>query len=122
MSPTTVPLTLRLAILGVVACLLQVATVSQITILGSPADLLPLVVAAVGLLCGSLSGALFGFACGLFIDTSLIQTLGLSSLVYVIAGYGAGRLRELRDPQAAATPLVVGAVATLVVTTGYGLM
>ena len=40
--------------------------------------------------------------------------MGLSSLVYVAAGYGAGRLRELRDPQAAVVPMVVGAVATLI--------
>lgn len=122
MNPATVPLTLRLALLGLAGCLLQISAVSQITIFGARADLVPLMVAAVGLLCGALPGALFGFFCGLFIDTALLQTLGLSSLVYVIAGYGAGRLRELRDPQAAATPLVVGAVATTVVTTGYGLM
>jgi rod shape-determining protein MreD len=121
-NPNTVPLAMRLAICGFVACLLEVAAISQITIIGSRADLTPLVVASVGLLCGSIPGALFGFFCGLFIDTALVQTLGLSSLVYVVAGYGAGRLRELRDPQAAAVPIVVGAVATAVVTGGYGLM
>jgi rod shape-determining protein MreD len=121
-SPTTLPLILRLALLALFGCLLEISTVSQITIFGARADLMPLVIAATGLLCGSLSGAIFGFGCGLFIDTALVQTLGLSSLVYVVAGYGAGRLRELRDPQAAATPLVVGAVATTIVTAGYGLM
>lgn len=122
MTPNTVPLILRLALLALVACLLQISAISQITVFGARADLVPLVVASAGLLCGSMSGALFGFGCGLFINTALVQTLGLSSLVYVVAGYGAGRLRELRDPQAAATPLVVGAVATTVVTIGYGLM
>jgi rod shape-determining protein MreD len=121
-NPRTVPLILRLGLLGLGACLLQIAAVSQITILGARADLVPLVVAAAGLLCGSVPAAVFGFGCGLFIDTALVQTLGISSLVYVVAAYGAGRLRELRDPQAAATPLVVGAAATTVVTAGYGLM
>ena len=48
--------------------------------------------------------------------------MGLSSLVFVVAGYGAGRLRELRDPQAAVVPMIVGAAATAVTTFGFGLM
>jgi rod shape-determining protein MreD len=102
--------------------LVQVAAVSQVQLFGTNADLTPLVVAAVGLLCGALPGAVFGFAVGLFVDTALVQTMGLSSLVYVVAGYGAGRLRELRDPQAAVVPMVVGALATAVATIGFGLM
>jgi rod shape-determining protein MreD len=121
-SPRVGPLVLRLAALGLVLSVLQVAAVSQLTILGTNADLLPLAVAAVGLLCGSVSGAVFGFFVGLFIDSALVQTMGLSSLVYVVAGYGAGRLRELRDPQAALVPMAVGAGATAVVTIGYSVL
>jgi rod shape-determining protein MreD len=113
---------LRLALLGVLVVVVQVAAVSQITLFGTNADILPLVVAAVGLLCGSMTGAIFGFAVGLFVDTALVQTMGLSSLVYLTAGYWAGRLRELRDPQAAVIPMVVGAVATAISTIGFGLM
>jgi rod shape-determining protein MreD len=113
---------LRLAILGVLVVVVQVAAVSQITLFGTNADILPLAVAAVGLLCGSVTGAIFGFSVGLFVDTALVQTMGLSSLVYLTAGYWAGRLRELRDPQAAVIPMVVGAVATAISTIGFGLM
>src|SRR5918912_2652119 len=102
--------------------ILQVAAVSQIELFGTNADLSPLVVAAVGLLVGSLPGAVFGFAVGLFLDLALVQTVGLSSLVYVAVGYWAGRLRELRDPQGALLPLAVGAAATTVATVGYALM
>ena len=122
MPPVTPKLLLRAAILGVAVVLIQVAAVSQVLLFGTNADLTPLVVAAVGLLCGSLPGAIFGFAVGLFVDTALVQTMGLSSLVFVVAGYWAGRLRELRDPQAAVVPMIVGAVATAVTTIGYGLM
>ncbi|HYF28011.1 MAG TPA: rod shape-determining protein MreD [Baekduia sp.] len=122
MTPVTPQLALRLAALGFGAALLQVAAVSQITLFDTNADLLPLVVAAVGLLCGSLPGAVFGFSVGLFVDTAYVQTLGLSSLVFTVAGYGAGRLRELRDPQGAAVPMAVGAAATLVATVGFGLI
>jgi rod shape-determining protein MreD len=115
-------LLLRAAILGVAIVIVQVAAVSQIVLFGTSADLLPLVVAAVGLLCGSLPGATFGFAVGLLVDAALVQTMGLTSLVFIAAGYGAGRLRELRDPQAVVIPMVVGGAATAITTFGYGLM
>jgi rod shape-determining protein MreD len=102
--------------------ILQVAAVSQIELFGTNADLTPLVVAAVGLMVGSVPGAVFGFCVGLFLDLALVQTLGLSSLVYVAVGYGAGRLRELRDPQGALLPFGIGAAATAVATIGYSLM
>jgi rod shape-determining protein MreD len=121
-SSNTGPLAGRLIVLAVVACLLQITAISQITLFGAHADLVPLVVAACGLLLGSLPGAVIGFGCGFFVDSALIQTMGLSSLIYLVAGYGAGRLRELRDPQAAAIPAIVGAAATTTVTVGYSIM
>ena len=51
-----------------------------------------------------------------------MQTLGLTSLVLRVIGYGAGRLRELRDPQAALAPIAVGAAATAVATIGYSIV
>ena len=53
---------------------------------------------------------------------TLVQTLGLTSLVFTLVGYWCGRLRELRDPQAALTPLLVGAAATAASLVGYSLM
>jgi rod shape-determining protein MreD len=115
-------LILRLVLLGLAVVILQVAAVSQVVLFGATADLTPLAVAAVGLMCGSISGALFGFFVGLFFDAALVQTMGLTSFVCVVAGYGAGRLRELRDPQATFVPMIVGALATAITTFGYGLM
>ena len=57
-----VKLPLRLILLGFVAVLVQESAVSQISIFGVSADITPLVVMSVGLLCGSLTGAVFGFA------------------------------------------------------------
>ena len=48
------------------------------------------------------------------IDLALVQTLGLNSLIYTLIGYGAGRLRELRDPQGALVPIATGAAATAI--------
>ena len=51
---------------------------------GVNADLSPLLVAFVGLLCGSTVGAVYGFATGLLVDLLLLQTLGLSSLIFTL--------------------------------------
>ncbi|HEX4806369.1 MAG TPA: rod shape-determining protein MreD [Conexibacter sp.] len=120
--PDGYQLPLRLAALGFLAVVVQIAAVSQVTVLGVSADLSPLVVASVGLLAGSLPGAVFGFAVGLFVDLALVQTLGVTSLLLIAIGYWSGRLRELRDPAHGLVPLAVGAVATGFATVGFALM
>jgi rod shape-determining protein MreD len=111
----------RLTALILGSALLEIVAVSQVSIFGVNADLSPLVVMSVGLLCGSVAGAVCGFGCGLFLDLALVQTLGVSSLVLVIVGYWAGRLREDRDPHGALVPLAVGAAATLAAEGGYAI-
>jgi rod shape-determining protein MreD len=115
-------MTLRLAIVGLVTVIVQIAAVSQISIFGVSADLTPLVVMSVGLLTGSIPGALMGFGMGLLVDSALVETLGVSSLVYILIGYGAGRLRELRDPAHALTPVAVGAAATAIAALGFSVI
>jgi rod shape-determining protein MreD len=115
-------LLLRVAILSVVVVFVQISVVSEVPVFGVSIDLSPLLVAFAGLLCGSMLGAIAGFAIGLLIDLALMQTLGVTSLTFTIIGYWAGRLRELRDPQAALTPLFVGAVAAASAMVGYSLI
>jgi rod shape-determining protein MreD len=112
----------RIAALSVVVVLFQTGVVSEVSAFGVTVDLSPLLVAFIGLLCGSTVGAVSGFAIGLLVDLALVQTLGLTSLVFTLVGYWCGRLRELRDPQAALTPLLVGAGATAGALVAYSLM
>jgi rod shape-determining protein MreD len=112
----------RLALICVVTVVFQVAAVSQITILGVNADLVPLVAASVGLIVGSLPGAIFGFAIGMLLDFAVVETVGVASLILLAIGYLAGRLRELRDPQGAIVPLLVGAAATAAAQVGFSLL
>jgi rod shape-determining protein MreD len=112
----------RVAALAVVVVFFQIGVVSEVPVFGINVDLSPLLVAFVGLLCGSMLGAVAGFAVGLLVDLALLQTLGLTSLIFTLIGYWSGRLRELRDPQAALTPLLVGAAAAAVSLVGYSLM
>ena len=102
----------RLVLIGLFTVILQVAAVSQVKVFGVNADLVPLVAASVGLICGALPGAVFGFALGLLLDFALVETVGVASLILLTIGYATGRLRELRDPQGAIVPLLVGAAAT----------
>jgi rod shape-determining protein MreD len=120
--PLTPALLARLGALIIVGVIVQTAAVSQLPIAGANADLAPLLVMSVGLLCGSLAGGCFGFGVGLFVDDALLQTLGVSSLVLLTVGYGAGRIREARDPEGTFVPLAVGAGATLTFSVGFALM
>ena len=112
----------RMLLLGLAFVIAQVAAVAQIRVLGVNADVVALVVVSVGLLAGSMNGAVFGFCAGIFVDMALVQTLGISSLLLTAVGYGSGRLRELHDPQGALVPPLTGAVGTLVAVGGFALM
>jgi hypothetical protein len=59
---------------------------------------------------------------GFLIDLTLVQTMGVSSLLLTIGGYFAGRLRELYDPVHPLTSSVVGASAAIFFTIGFGIM
>jgi rod shape-determining protein MreD len=123
LGPSFTPgIALRIVLLSVVLVFFQEGVVSEVPVFGVSADLTPLLVAFVGLICGSMLGAVTGFAVGLLVDLALVQTLGVTSLIFTLVGYWAGRLRELRDPQGALTPLVVGALASAVSMTGYSLV
>jgi rod shape-determining protein MreD len=119
---SSVGLLARIAVLVMVVVFFQIGVVSEVPVFGVAVDLSPLVVAFVGLLCGSTIGAATGFAVGLLVDLALVQTLGVTSLIFTLVGYWCGRLRELRDPQATLTPLLVGAAASAAATVGYSLM
>jgi rod shape-determining protein MreD len=118
----TGPAIARLALLGLLASILQLTAASQVSIFGVPMDLSPLIVASVGFLSGSVPGAVFGFCFGLFADTALMQTLGVTSLVLTGVGYGAGRIRELRDPAHGLAPVAVGAAGTALATVGFAVL
>jgi rod shape-determining protein MreD len=115
-------LPVRLAILAFATVVIQQAAVSQVSIFGVSADISPLVVMSVGLLAGSIAGAVMGFTTGILVDLILVQTLGVTSLLYIVIGYWCGRLRELRDPSHGLVPLAMGAAATAVAGIGLAII
>ena len=118
-----VQLTVRLLVLAIATVLLQTAALSQLSLFGATPDIAPLVVVSVGLLAGPLAGALTGFSVGLLTDLALLQTLGVSSLVYIAVGWFAGRASEiLRDPQATLLPLAAGAIGSLIALVSFSVI
>jgi rod shape-determining protein MreD len=116
-------LALRLAALSLLTVIVQTSALSQLSLFGATPDIGPLVVVSVGLLAGPIPGAVTGFGVGLLTDLALLQTLGVSSLVYLTVGWFAGRTREtIRDPQASLLPLAAGALGSLLALVGFSLV
>ena len=123
MSGVVKGLVARIVVFGIVVGIVQVTFVSQFPVAGGTADLAPLAVMSIGLLCGGLVGASFGFGLGLFLDVSLLQTLGVTSLILVGIGYFAGRLRDgIADTESSLVPLLAGAAATVTMSVSYSII
>jgi rod shape-determining protein MreD len=103
---------LRVGLLVLLAVVLQISGLSQLTVVGGAPDVVPLAVAAVALYAGSVPGSVTGFCMGVLLDLSLGHNLGASSLVLTAVGYGVGRFAEVRDPSHGLMPLPVAAAAT----------
>jgi len=85
---------LRIALIVLAAVILQVSFFSYLQILGATPNIVGVAVVSLGLLGGGVVGAVCGFAAGFLLDSLLLQTLGVSSLVLLSIGYLAGRYRE----------------------------
>lgn len=117
MSATT---WLRAVALVFVAALVQVVVVSSIVVGGGAPDLLLVVVVALGLLRGSIPGAVLGFVGGIVVDLATLGTLGVTSLVLTLAGFWAGRYGETTGRGRRLAPvLAVGAITLLAGVFGY---
>jgi rod shape-determining protein MreD len=110
----TTPITVRVVALGAFIAVAQVACFAKMHIFGTNPDIALLVVISLGLLGGSLTGAVAGFSIGLLIDCLLLETLGGFALAMLTVGYVAGRYREtVGRPTRGAAVLLGGALTLL---------
>lgn len=93
----TPQIAVRIAVIVVLGVLLQLSFFSGVEVFQTSPDVLPAVIVCLGLLGGSMTGAVTGFSAGLLIDCLLIAPLGASSLVLLTTGYLAGLYRERFD-------------------------
>jgi rod shape-determining protein MreD len=111
---------LRALAVAFVAAMLQVVIVSSIVVGGGAPDILLVTVVALGLLRGSIPGAVLGFVGGLVVDVSTLGTLGVTSLVLTLAGFWAGRYGETTGRDRRFAPiLAVGSITLLAGVFGF---
>jgi rod shape-determining protein MreD len=104
----------RIAVLGTIAAIAQIVCFSKMDVFGTRPDVVLLVVFSLGVLGGSMTGAVTGFSIGLLMDCLLLQTLGGFALTLLSVGYVAGRYREtVGRPTRGAVPLLGGALTLL---------
>ncbi len=103
----------RLAALGAFAAVAQVVCFSKMDVFATNPDIVLLVVFSVGVLGGSLTGAVFGFSVGLLMDCLLLETLGGFALTLLSVGYVAGRYRETVGRPTRGAVALLGAALTL---------
>lgn len=105
-----------------VAAILQVTLVASIKVAGGTADVLLLALLAIALLRGAVPGAVAGFCGGLLVDVMTLDTLGVSALLYALAGYWVGRYGETTGRDRGHAPLLAVVVATIsIALAGLGL-
>jgi rod shape-determining protein MreD len=112
----------RLAAIVFLTVLLQLAFFSRVPMLGSVANVIPVVLVALGLLGGAVTGAVCGFVAGLLVDVMIGGTLGVTSLALMSAGYAAGRWREGYDIVSSLVPPLLTGALTGVAALAYGAM
>lgn len=112
----------RLAAIGLLGVLLQISFFSRVTVFGTSPDLLPALVIVLGLLGGAMTGAVAGFAIGLLLDGSLVESLGGSSLVLLGVGYLAGLLRERFELRGALLAALLCMALTVLAELGFALV
>jgi rod shape-determining protein MreD len=103
----------RLVVLCIFVALAQITCFAKMDVFGSDPDVALLVVASLGILGGSLTGAVVGFSVGLLIDCLLLQTLGAFALTLLSVGYVAGRYRETVGRPTRGAMILLGGALTL---------
>ena len=110
----------RLVAIVVGGVILQLTFFSQVSLFHVSPDLLPALIVVLGLLGGSLTGAVCGFSAGLLLDCLLIVPLGGGSLVLIAVGYLAGLFRERFEIHSPLVPPLLCMGLTLVAELGFG--
>jgi rod shape-determining protein MreD len=97
------------------AVLVQTTVAPHLTVLGAKPDTTLVMVMCVALLRGPMWGSVVGFGTGLLLDIALMQTMGISSFLFTLAGYFGGRYGEGLDTDSWVPPLFTVFISTLVV-------
>lgn len=104
----------RLVVVVIVALVIQVAVLDDVTVFGAHPDVMILVAACAGMAAGPQRGAIAGFVAGLAADLVVNLPYGMSALTFVLVGFGTGLLRAnlaARDVESTQTAACAAAAA-----------
>jgi rod shape-determining protein MreD len=104
---------LALAVVLVVAALVQSTVLARLTLAGVRPDLLVLAVVSVAVATDPTTGAVFGFVAGLVADLLFDLPVGVSALVYTAVGFGVGTVRVYVTSHRPLVHLVLAGAASL---------
>jgi rod shape-determining protein MreD len=104
------------------AVLLQLSFFSRVELFHVSPDVLPALVVCLGLLGGSMTGAVSGFGIGFFLDCLLVEALGVSSLVLLGTGYLAGLFRERFEIHSSLVPALLCMGLTMLAELSFGVI
>jgi rod shape-determining protein MreD len=108
------------AAIGFAAVVLEVTVMPYIAIARGIPDLIAAAVVSIGILRGSLVGAVAGFSAGLLAELAApIGTLGVLALLYLVVGAFAGRYTERQEAEGLLVPLGLSVAAAGVVQAAY---
>jgi rod shape-determining protein MreD len=110
----------RLVAIVLLGVILQLSFFSQVAIFHVSPDLLPVLVISLGLLGGTMTGAVIGFSVGFLLDCLLVEPLGGASLVLLATGYLAGLFRERFEIHSALVPPLLCMGLTVFAELGFG--
>jgi len=110
----------RLVAIVILGVLLQLSCFAQVAIFHVSPDLLPVLVISLGLLGGTMTGVVTGFAVGILLDCLLIEPLGGASLVLLATGYLAGLFRERFEIHSPLVPPLLCMGLTIFAELGFG--
>ena len=110
----------RLVAIVIVGVILQLSFFSQVALFHVSPDVLPSLVVVLGLLGGTMTGAVCGFSVGFLLDCLLIVPLGGGSLVLLTTGYLAGLFRERFEIHSPLVPPLLCMGLTLFAELGFG--
>jgi rod shape-determining protein MreD len=116
----TANILVRLVVVVVLGVILQLSFFSQVALFHTSPDVLPALVVCLGLLGGTMTGAVTGFSVGLLLDCLLILPLGGGSLVLLATGYLAGLFRERFVIHSSLVAPLLCMVLTLFAELGFG--
>ncbi len=109
----------RILAIAVAGVLLQLSFFSRVELFHVSPDVLPALVVCLGLLGGSMTGAVSGFWIGFLVDCLLVEALGITSLVLLGIGYLAGLFRERFEIHSSLVPALLCMGLTLLAGLGY---